>query len=61
LFVNPAEKFLVERRGPGVLQAFALLFRQFAGGTEQCRLLVLGVFSEHVPIVLNFCPFEQGR
>ncbi|MEW5829906.1 MAG: hypothetical protein AB1846_13520, partial [Chloroflexota bacterium] len=34
---------------------------QFAGGADQRRLLVFGVFSEHAPIVLNFCHFEEGR
>ncbi|MEW5831163.1 MAG: hypothetical protein AB1846_19905, partial [Chloroflexota bacterium] len=33
----------------------------FAGGADQRRLLVFGVFSEHAPIVLNFCHFEEGR
>ena len=33
---------------------------QFAGSADQCGLLVFGVFSEHAPIILNFCQFEEG-
>ncbi|MBN1303165.1 MAG: hypothetical protein JXA13_01925, partial [Anaerolineales bacterium] len=61
IFVDPTEGFMVERACPGILQALALLFWKFAGGADQCGLLVVGIFSEHALIILKFCRFEVGK
>jgi hypothetical protein len=43
-----------------LFQALTVFFGQFPNGTDECRLLVFGVFPEHVPIILRFGEFEDG-
>ncbi|MDW8327629.1 MAG: hypothetical protein RMK99_13790 [Anaerolineales bacterium] len=61
MFVNPAKEFTVEGRRPGLFRPRALFFRQVVDGADRRRLGVFGVEFEDAPIVLNFCPFEEGE